>query len=100
MSPVISNSIAIPHIKGVPVIGGFSAIIDGMLRHLPLFIACTGEQDEFLDRLVDDILATGRKAGLVKEKRRSAGVKATSQLDSPHKFYGAKEHSTLGPRMV
>ena len=100
MSPIIGNSIAIPHVKGVPVIGGSGAIIDGMMRHLPLFIACTAEKGGLLGRLVDDVLATGRKAGLVKEKRRSAGVKATSQLGSPHNFYGAKEHSTSGPRTV
>ena len=102
MGPTIGNSIVIPHIRGVSVIGEFGVIIDGVLSHLSLFVACTIEKDQLLGRLVDNILATGRKAGLVKEKRNSAGVKATSQPGPPHYsyFYGAKKHSTSAARMV
>jgi len=57
-----------------------------MLRHLPFFITCTAEKDEFLGRLVDDILAIGRKAGLVKEKR----CESNTAPIPPHYFYGAK----------
>jgi len=81
LGPIVGNSIAIPHIKGVSVIGEFgAAIIDDMLRHLPRFTVCTAEKDELLGRLVDDILAIGRKAGLVKESGGSAGVKAAPQV--------------------
>ena len=43
---------------------------------------------------IDDIPAMRRKAGLIKEKRRSAGVNATSQPGPPHHFYGDEAHST------
>jgi len=48
LGPAIGGSITIPHIKGFPVIGEFGAIIDGILRHLSLFIACSVEKEELL----------------------------------------------------
>ena len=62
MGPTIGSSIAIPHIKAVPVIRGFGEIIGSIiLRHLPLSIAHAVGGEEFWVWFVDDIPATGRK---------------------------------------
>ena len=37
--------------------------IDGILRHVPLFIACLVEKEELVRSLVDDIPGSGRKEG-------------------------------------
>jgi len=63
LGPTIGNSIVIPHIKGVPVIGAFGVIIDGILRHLLLLIARAVEKKEFPGRFVDNIAEKGGKVG-------------------------------------
>jgi len=45
---MIGNSIAHPHIRGVPIIGERGADVDGILRHLPLFIDRTAEMEGLL----------------------------------------------------
>ena len=49
MGPIVGNSIGIPHIRGVPMTGERGADIDGILRHLPLFIARTVGMEGLLD---------------------------------------------------
>ena len=71
-----------------------------MLRHLPPFIACTGEKDEFQGRLVDDFPATGGEVGLVKRRAGFAGVKAAFQARLLGYSNGTGEHSSLAARTV
>lgn len=70
------------------------------MRHLPFFYCLPGEKDEFLGRLVDDIPATGRKTGFIKEKRGSSGAKAASQAPTLDNSYGAKELPSSAARTV
>ena len=48
MRPFIDHAIVILYIKRVGIIGEVGAIIDGILRHLPLFVACTVVEEELL----------------------------------------------------
>ena len=47
---------------------------DDILRHVPLFVACSVEGEELVSIVVDDIPGSGRKRSLVKQKRGYAGV--------------------------
>jgi len=48
LRPFIDNTIVILYIKRVAIFGEVGAIIDGILRHLPLCVACTVVEEEFL----------------------------------------------------
>jgi len=63
LGSITGDGIAIPHIKSLTVIGEFGAIMDDVLRHLPLFIAWSVETEELLVRFVEDIPAIRREVG-------------------------------------
>lgn len=49
MGPIIGNDIVVPHrIKRVRIVKEVIVIISGILRHLPLFIACSAEEEELV----------------------------------------------------
>ena len=63
MGPIVCEGTVVPHIKRVRIIEAVVTIVDGILGHLPPFIARSVEKEEFLNMVVDDILGRGRNAG-------------------------------------
>ena len=69
MRSIIGKSAIVPHIIiRVCSIEAVAAIVDGILRHLPLVIVCSVKEGSCGAWWIDDILGSGRKAGSVIRK--------------------------------
>ena len=64
MRPIIGNSIVVRYMSIIRVRGieAVVAIVNGILRHLPLVIVCSVKDRSWGVWWVDDILASGKKA--------------------------------------
>jgi len=78
LRPIVGNTIVILYIERVVIIGEVGTIIDGILRHFPLFAACAVVVTEYGRFLV--LLDAKEKRGLAQEKRKSLGAKAALQI--------------------
>ena len=73
MWPIIGKSAVVPHIIiRVCSIEAVAAIVDGILRHLPLVIVRSVKEESCGVWQVDDIFGSGRKAGSVIRKEGAA----------------------------